>query len=468
MLKNFIVITMFFGLSQSLIVGSVFATEGLEEEQEQTQQERKSVQSELSDAEVSLIALVQELDELNSQLSELDDAIEHNEEMIVETEEDIVENEIEVEELAFDMERLQDDIDQRFELLKDRASSYQKNGGASSSYIEVVLGSESFGDFVTRVVTISRIAQADNDFIEQLEINQKELEIVQEQHEKILLELDDQVIELEDFHAEIEAQRVVTNLLRDDVKENEANQKNLITQLIEEDHDLALKEEDIRDRIKDEIQRQEAEETLRVEKEDQAEAEEAAAIQREKQAQAKAEETATKQAAKETNAEAEKRSQEEAASQSSQNNSNSTNSNSNLNNSKSKSNESNSSSASSPSNSGSLSSRGTTDSGNSRSSTSEKQSWKTFSATAYTALCTGCSGITSTGINLNTNPNSKVIAVDPSVIPLGSRVEVKGYGTFLAADTGGAINGNKIDIFMAKRGDAVSFGRRNVEIRVLD
>src|SRR5699024_7614567 len=53
---------------------------------------------------------------------------------------------------------------------------------------------------------------------------------------------------------------------------------------------------------------------------------------------------------------------------------------------------------------------------------------KTMQATAYTAKCdTGCTGITATGQNLNANPNKKVIAVDPSVIPLGSRVYVEGY-----------------------------------------
>src|SRR5699024_7233683 len=52
----------------------------------------------------------------------------------------------------------------------------------------------------------------------------------------------------------------------------------------------------------------------------------------------------------------------------------------------------------------------------------------TVTATAYTADCEGCSGVTSTGVDLNANPDAKVIAVDPSVIPLGSEVYVEGYG----------------------------------------
>ncbi|GEN55356.1 G5 and 3D domain-containing protein [Halobacillus faecis] len=89
-------------------------------------------------------------------------------------------------------------------------------------------------------------------------------------------------------------------------------------------------------------------------------------------------------------------------------------------------------------------------------------------ATAYTANCTGCSGITATGINLKANPNQKVVAVDPNVIPLGSRVWVEGYGYAIAGDTGGAINGNRIDLFVPSRSEALKFGSRNVKVKILD
>ncbi|MFX3675019.1 MAG: LysM peptidoglycan-binding domain-containing protein [Paenisporosarcina sp.] len=89
-------------------------------------------------------------------------------------------------------------------------------------------------------------------------------------------------------------------------------------------------------------------------------------------------------------------------------------------------------------------------------------------ATAYTAFCDGCSGVTATGIDLRANPNQKVIAVDPSIIPLGSRVWVEGYGEAIAGDTGGAIKGNIIDVFMPEKQDALNWGKRTVTIKVLD
>lgn len=89
-------------------------------------------------------------------------------------------------------------------------------------------------------------------------------------------------------------------------------------------------------------------------------------------------------------------------------------------------------------------------------------------ATAYTAYCTGCSGITKTGINLRKNPNAKVVAVDPKIIPLGSKVWVQGYGNAVAGDTGGAIKGNKIDIHVKNKSTAYSWGRRTVTVKVLN
>lgn len=103
-------------------------------------------------------------------------------------------------------------------------------------------------------------------------------------------------------------------------------------------------------------------------------------------------------------------------------------------------------------------------------STSDPSDGKTLTvtATAYTADCSGCSGVTSTGINLKNNRSQKVIAVDPDVIPLGSRVHVEGYGTAIAGDTGSAIQGNRIDVHVPTKADASRWGRKQVTITILD
>lgn len=85
-------------------------------------------------------------------------------------------------------------------------------------------------------------------------------------------------------------------------------------------------------------------------------------------------------------------------------------------------------------------------------------------ATAYTPFDGSWHGITASGIPARWG----VVAVDPSVIPLGTRLYIPGYGLALAADTGGDIVENRIDLCMESHDDAWSFGRRMVKVYVID
>ena len=89
----------------------------------------------------------------------------------------------------------------------------------------------------------------------------------------------------------------------------------------------------------------------------------------------------------------------------------------------------------------------------------------TMVATAYTAdtATSAPTGYTATGILAREG----VVAVDPHVIPLGTKLFVPGYGFALAADTGGAIIGNRIDLCMDSYDKAMQFGRRPVQVYIL-
>ena len=87
-------------------------------------------------------------------------------------------------------------------------------------------------------------------------------------------------------------------------------------------------------------------------------------------------------------------------------------------------------------------------------------------ATAYSRNEAGLGNYTANGTDLRNNP--RVIAVDPRVIPLGTKVYVEGYGEAVAADTGGAIKGNKIDVHMESVNSCNSWGRKNVKVTVLE
>ncbi|WP_019241789.1 MULTISPECIES: 3D domain-containing protein [Bacillus] len=91
----------------------------------------------------------------------------------------------------------------------------------------------------------------------------------------------------------------------------------------------------------------------------------------------------------------------------------------------------------------------------------------TMEATAYSETGEGTTGMTATGLNLRANPNLKVIAVDPKVIPLGTKVYVEGYGYATAEDTGGAIKGNRIDVFIPSETEVNQWGRKQVQVKIL-
>lgn len=99
----------------------------------------------------------------------------------------------------------------------------------------------------------------------------------------------------------------------------------------------------------------------------------------------------------------------------------------------------------------------------------------TMEATAYTAHCdTGCTGVTATGIDVTGgiyHEGKRVIAVDPTQIPLGSTVSVSTGGQSfeaVAEDTGGNIGHGRIDILVESTDEAVEFGRQDAEVTVID
>lgn len=101
---------------------------------------------------------------------------------------------------------------------------------------------------------------------------------------------------------------------------------------------------------------------------------------------------------------------------------------------------------------------------------------ETYEATAYVAFCdTGCIGITASGYDVSntiyTSDGLRIIATDPAVVPLFSIVTVTlADGTTFKAqslDTGGAINGNRIDILVASHSEAIALGRQAVEIEII-
>ena len=93
-------------------------------------------------------------------------------------------------------------------------------------------------------------------------------------------------------------------------------------------------------------------------------------------------------------------------------------------------------------------------------------SWVKFTATGYCpcfSCCNKTTGITASGTKATAG---RTVAMS-SKYAFGTKVEIKGMGTYTVEDRGGAINGNKIDIYFASHQEALNFGRRTVYLRVV-
>lgn len=104
----------------------------------------------------------------------------------------------------------------------------------------------------------------------------------------------------------------------------------------------------------------------------------------------------------------------------------------------------------------------------SESEASAQQNMRTMTvvASAYSRTQEDLTNFTAMGIDLRENP--RVIAVDPTVIPLGTAVYIEGYGEAIAGDTGGAIVGNRIDLHMEDISEAFAWGMQTVQLTLLD
>ena len=108
----------------------------------------------------------------------------------------------------------------------------------------------------------------------------------------------------------------------------------------------------------------------------------------------------------------------------------------------------------------------TTSSNNSSSQPSSDGKYKKTLSMEATAYSGGT--LTAMGLKPVRDPGGiSTIAVDPSVIPLGSKVYIPGYGYAIASDTGGVIKGNMIDLYMNSHDECISWGRRQVTLHIV-
>lgn len=159
-----------------------------------------------------------ELTELAQQIQRVEKALEDNNNLIAKTEKDIEATQNEVKVLEAEISVLKETIAKRTDVLKLRAQSYQETGG-TVSYIEVLLGSEDFSDFIDRAFAVAQIANADKELINKHEADKAEVEQKQNAVKDKLANLNSMIEELEGMKASMTEQKEQNDALKVELEE---------------------------------------------------------------------------------------------------------------------------------------------------------------------------------------------------------------------------------------------------------
>jgi peptidoglycan DL-endopeptidase CwlO len=223
-------------------LGSVFALPTAKADSiSNIQSQRSSIQATINQTNQEINLVQGELSKLNEQLKRAEQAFIDNQNMITKTENDIAAANIAIPKLEKEIASLQESIAKRNAILKERARSYQVTGG-DVRYLDVVLGSKSFSDFVDRVGAVVTFMNADKGLLDELEAEKIEVEEKQASLEMKLVELTNMKTELDGMRAQILEQKQQNELLKEELKQREGASLAAKAGLQQQDQSLAAQE----------------------------------------------------------------------------------------------------------------------------------------------------------------------------------------------------------------------------------
>ncbi|MBU7595365.1 coiled-coil domain-containing protein [Metabacillus halosaccharovorans] len=203
--------------------------------------ERTEIQENIKDATQDVEKVQQELAELKKQSERVEAAINDNTKKIEETESKIETAQTEISTMESEIAKLEKAIKERTDILKQRAISYQHSGG-NVEYIDVLLGSSSFSDFVNRAVAVGKIVEADRAMIQQQEADEQELNEKKVSKVEALSDLEGMKSELEGMQEQILTQKKENDTLIGQLKDEETAKLAAVNSLKQKEANLAAQE----------------------------------------------------------------------------------------------------------------------------------------------------------------------------------------------------------------------------------
>ncbi|WP_345797043.1 PcsB-like coiled-coil domain-containing protein [Peribacillus muralis] len=236
-------------------LGSAFALPSVKAESiSDIQSQRTGIQSDISEAEQVINQLKKEQSKMNSQIAQIETTMKKNDEKIQETKQEVKDTEKAIDSLNKEIKALEERIAKREEVLKERAISFQESGG-DVDYLEVVLGSKSFGEFVNRVGAVATIVEADQQILSEQEADKADLEKKQDSVEKKLQNLKDMELDLKGMQSQIKDQKAEMIAMKAKNEKKESEAEALKQSLENKDAGLEAQIASIRDDMKKEEDR---------------------------------------------------------------------------------------------------------------------------------------------------------------------------------------------------------------------
>lgn len=237
--------TLIIGLGSFAIPAINANASTLQSQQSDISQKRADLKTQISDAEIKIVEGEEELAALTQKINRVNAAVEANTAKIKETKEKIETTKTEIAKLETEIKELKDRIEKRNNILKERARTFQENGG-SVDYVEVLLGAATFKDFVDRVGAVATIMEADQDIIADNEKDKKTLEKKQGKVEDKLSGLNEMKLDLEEMQKQILAQKEQNEQSKKELEQKQQANKAAKAKLEQEDSTLASKESEIK------------------------------------------------------------------------------------------------------------------------------------------------------------------------------------------------------------------------------
>ncbi|QDP41260.1 murein hydrolase activator EnvC family protein [Radiobacillus deserti] len=195
----------------------------LKDQQEEIENKQGSLENKTNETEEKIEENQQQQTQVTDQIDAINTELDQTQRNILAKEKEITDTNNQITQLNKDIEDLKERIKKREALLKDRLRTLQQSGG-NISYIEVLFGAQSFGDFINRASAVTTIMNQDKGIIESHAADKKELETKQKSLEEEKKALVSQKQELENLKATLDQQM--------------AQKEKLMVQLEEEEHQL--------------------------------------------------------------------------------------------------------------------------------------------------------------------------------------------------------------------------------------